>query len=170
MKMHQAEDQLINLLMEETFSDSESKETSNESGDLLSYFNTENFKSKLNATNEIEDLFKRRQVTFAKANLNSNKKVIRFGLNSENLDVPTNWSIFQKLSENEGNYLYRSGVGLDDKDYLFEVLTTFLGGPREIGFIKFDGIVYLVHTKVGTEETLEWIENFLFPTEISAAA
>ena len=57
MKIEKAEDHLINLLMEETFSDSECKETSNESGDLLSYFNTENFKYKLNATNEIEDLF-----------------------------------------------------------------------------------------------------------------
>ena len=48
---------------------------------------------------------------------------------------------------------------------LFDVLSSFMGRPKELAFIKFHGDIYLVHTKKGEEQDLKWLDNFIIEEE-----
>ena len=64
MKPYRAEDQLINKLMEETFKESGSKKFSNDSSDLLSYFNTKSHKAKSISIMRLRTLLKEKSWIF----------------------------------------------------------------------------------------------------------
>ena len=161
MKHLQADDQLINKLMDETFGESGSKDVSNESGDLLSYFNTKNHKALINRSSQIEDSFKRRKVVYMKAEIRTSGSILRFEVNGEKLDFPKNWSLLKSLTMGSGNRLYRSGVEINEDNQLFDVLSNFIGGPKEMAFLKYQGEIYLVHTKQGADDSLEWLDNYI---------
>lgn len=170
MKPLQADDQLINKLMEETFKESSSKDISNDSGDLLSYFNTKNHKAKINQSNEIEDSFKRKKVGFAKAKVRTSGHILRFEVNGEKLDIPKDWSLFKTLSVGTENRLFRSGANDSSDETLFNVLSDFMGKPSEMAFVKFQGEIYLVHTKHGATDNLEWLDSYIHEEKILKAA
>lgn len=162
MKALQADDQLINKLMEETFKESSSKDVSNDSGDLLSYFNTKNHKAKINKHSVIEDSFKRKKVGYTKAQIRTSGHILRFEVNGEKIDIPKDWDLLSDLTVGSENRLFRSGSCADmGNEMLFDVLSSFMGRPRELAFVKFQGEIYLVHTKQGDEQNLEWLDNFI---------
>jgi hypothetical protein len=171
MKPYRSEDQLINKLMEETFRESGSKEFSNDSSDLLSYFNTKTHKVKVNKQNAIEDSFKRKKVGYAKAQFRTSNQILRFEVNGEKLDIPKDWDLLGDLTIDSENRIFRSGTCNDSgNEMLFNVLSSFMGRPKELAFIKFHGDIYLVHTKKGEEQDLKWLDNFIIEEEEPKAA
>ncbi len=169
MKPLRADDQLINKLMEETFNESTSKEVSNDSGDLLTYFNTKNHKAMINRASQIEDSFKRKRVFYSKAQIRTSGNILRFEINGEKLDFPKDWSVMKTLTLGPENQLFRSGA---DRvaDELFDVLSNFMGFPNELAFVKYQGEIYLVHTKQGAEDSLEWLDNYIVEDGLLKAA
>jgi hypothetical protein len=164
VKALKKEDLFINKILEETFLFIPENETTQNSNDLLTYFNKQSIKGDISNTKQFfEGQLKKSKVNFIPFNFLSDINCFRISIAGSIVDFPNNWSIFEELHEG-----YKKGENAsifvsieNDIENLLEIFRPFSSYDCNLVFLNFKGSLYLVFLPENDQKLFNWIEFFV---------
>lgn len=145
------QDLLLKQITEETYQDDVS--TSSPIS-LVNYF-----EKRLNEVDflSLKTYLSNEEVLFLPMSYKEATKCYRIAIGQSEIDFPSNWSIFSRLSSEQLVYLKASM----DEDFLCEILSSIVGEVKIIVLATDENEPHLVFlSSEKSDKHLEWIENY----------
>jgi hypothetical protein len=149
-----SEDTLISMLIEETCTESIEKDLPNTVVDLRKYF-----ERRLNEVdyNSIMDYLEQHQLSHRPLNFEVSSKCYRLDFKQSILDFPSNWSIFEEISNSDFIYVDQSV----DHDFLLDIFSEICGSFQNIALIRADQKIQLVFlSEENSIEHIKWMKSY----------
>ncbi|HLE11992.1 MAG: hypothetical protein A2504_06215 [Bdellovibrionales bacterium RIFOXYD12_FULL_39_22] len=159
------EDGFIGMLLEETYKNVSKEESAAAPSDLYKYFDLKNKSTDRNESIEstLENHLSAQNIKIYEFKYQAPTACYRFYVNQMELDIPSNWSVFEQLHRsarlNESALLIINAE--NDYDALFNVLLPFAECKSDLILFVNNQKIYMAFIPEARRENIQWIKNYL---------